>query len=88
MAKYAQYDDVVNRYPRATKKGGKEEMVAFINVAENEIEGMFAGRYTLPFSSNNVTVKDLVVGSGLVFDDRGNHSLKGVPDEWQIFSVL
>jgi class 3 adenylate cyclase len=31
------------------------------------------------------TVKDLVVGSGIAFDDRGTHSLKGVPDEWQLF---
>ena len=33
------------------------------------------------------TVKDLVVGSGLVFTDRGTHALKGVPDEWQLFAV-
>jgi hypothetical protein len=33
------------------------------------------------------TVKDLVVGSGLVFDDRGRHALKGVPDEWRLFAV-
>jgi hypothetical protein len=33
------------------------------------------------------TVKDLVVGSGLEFVDRGEHSLKGVPDKWQVFAV-
>jgi class 3 adenylate cyclase len=33
------------------------------------------------------TVKDLVVGSGIAFDDRGTHSLKGVPDEWQLFAA-
>jgi hypothetical protein len=33
------------------------------------------------------TVKDLVVGSGLEFQDRGAHVLKGVPDEWRIFKV-
>jgi class 3 adenylate cyclase len=33
------------------------------------------------------TVRDLVVGSGIVFDDRGRHNLKGVPDEWQILAV-
>lgn len=32
------------------------------------------------------TVKDLVVGSGLTFVDRGSHCLKGVPDEWQLFA--
>jgi class 3 adenylate cyclase len=33
------------------------------------------------------TVKDLVAGSGLVFEDRGSHTLKGVPDDWQLFAV-
>jgi class 3 adenylate cyclase len=31
------------------------------------------------------TVKDLVVGSGLVFEDRGEHELKGVPDRWRLY---
>jgi hypothetical protein len=31
--------------------------------------------------------EDLVVGSGLAFEDRGTHELKGVPEEWRIFSV-
>ncbi len=33
------------------------------------------------------TVKDLVAGSGLAFQDRGLHALKGVPDEWHLYSV-
>jgi class 3 adenylate cyclase len=33
------------------------------------------------------TVKDLVVGSGLDFDDRGTHELKGVPGEWRLYAV-
>ena len=33
------------------------------------------------------TVKDLVVGSGLVFEDRGEHELKGVPDRWHLYRV-
>ena len=33
------------------------------------------------------TVKDLVAGSGLEFEDRGSHRLKGVPDDWQLFAV-
>jgi class 3 adenylate cyclase len=33
------------------------------------------------------TVVDLVTGSGLRFEDRGPHSLKGVPDEWQLYAV-
>ena len=34
------------------------------------------------------TVKDLVVGSGLQFEDRGTHTLKGIPDEWRLFAVV
>ena len=33
------------------------------------------------------TVKDLVVGSGIDFADRGEHELKGVPGEWRLFAV-
>jgi class 3 adenylate cyclase/alpha-beta hydrolase superfamily lysophospholipase len=33
------------------------------------------------------TVKDLVTGSGITFNDRGEHSLKGVPDSWRLFEV-
>jgi class 3 adenylate cyclase len=33
------------------------------------------------------TVRDLAVGSGIVFDDRGRHNLKGIPDEWQVLAV-
>jgi class 3 adenylate cyclase len=33
------------------------------------------------------TVRDLVVGSGLSFADRGTHELKGVPGEWQLFAL-
>jgi class 3 adenylate cyclase len=34
------------------------------------------------------TVKDLVIGSGIEFDDRGTHDLKGIPDQWQILAVV
>jgi class 3 adenylate cyclase len=33
------------------------------------------------------TVKELVVGSGIEFEDRGTHTLKGAPDEWRLFAV-
>jgi class 3 adenylate cyclase len=33
------------------------------------------------------TVKDLVAGSGLHFEDRGEHDLKGVPGPWRLWSV-
>ena len=34
------------------------------------------------------TVNDLVLGSGIDFDDRGAHRLKGVPGDWQLFEVV
>jgi class 3 adenylate cyclase len=33
------------------------------------------------------TVKDLVAGSGIDFDDRGAHELKGVPGDWRLYAV-
>jgi class 3 adenylate cyclase len=33
------------------------------------------------------TVKDLVVGSGLEFADRGEHELKGVPGSWRLYEA-
>jgi len=34
------------------------------------------------------TVKDLVAGSGLEFEDRGVHELKGVPGEWRLYAAV
>jgi class 3 adenylate cyclase len=34
------------------------------------------------------TVRDLVAGSGLAFEERGTHKLKGVPDEWRLFRAI
>jgi class 3 adenylate cyclase len=33
------------------------------------------------------TVRDLVAGSGIAFDDRGERALKGVPGEWRVYAV-
>ena len=33
------------------------------------------------------TVRDLVAGSGITFEDRGLHVLEGVPGDWRIFAV-
>ncbi len=34
------------------------------------------------------TVRDLVAGSGIRFEDRGVHDLKGIPGNWQLFAVV
>src|SRR5204863_4770783 len=33
------------------------------------------------------TVKELAAGSGIAFEDRGLHALKGTPDEWRLFAA-
>jgi class 3 adenylate cyclase len=33
------------------------------------------------------TVRDIVAGSGIAFEDRGEHELKGVPTSWRLYSV-
>jgi class 3 adenylate cyclase len=43
-----------------------------------------AGPNDVPVSS---TLRDLVIGSGLEFEERGAHELKGVPGEWRLFAV-
>jgi len=46
--------------------------------------GALAGPNDVLVSS---TLRDLVIGSGLEFEDRGAHELKGVPGEWRLFAV-
>jgi class 3 adenylate cyclase len=47
--------------------------------------GALAGSSEVLASS---TVKDLAAGSGLAFEDRGEHELKGVPDRWRLYRVV
>ena len=48
-------------------------------------------RVSAPAGPNDVlvasTLRDLVIGSGLQFEDHGAHKLKGVPGEWRLFEV-
>ncbi|MEI8190467.1 MAG: adenylate/guanylate cyclase domain-containing protein, partial [candidate division NC10 bacterium] len=46
--------------------------------------GALAGPSEVIVSS---TVKDLVAGSGLVFEDRGEHQLKGIPGDWRLYAL-
>ena len=59
--------------------------VAGIGVAIGARVGALAGASEVLVSS---TVKDLVVGSGLLFEDAGEHELKGVPDRWRLYRVV
>jgi class 3 adenylate cyclase len=46
--------------------------------------GALAGPGEVVVSS---TLKDLVAGSGIQFQERGEHELKGVPGPWKLFAV-
>jgi class 3 adenylate cyclase len=50
-----------------------------------------SGRVSALAGPNDVlvssTLRDLVIGSGLEFEDRGTHLLKDVPGEWHLFAV-
>jgi class 3 adenylate cyclase len=75
------------------------EVRAGLHTGECEIRGDDIGgiavhigaRVSALASANEVlvssTLRDLVIGSGLEFDDRGTHQLKGVPGEWHLFAV-
>ena len=58
--------------------------VAGLGVAIGARVGAKAGASEVLVSQ---TVKDLVAGSGLAFEDAGEHELKGVPDRWHLYRV-
>jgi class 3 adenylate cyclase len=81
-------------------KGLGLEVRAGLHTGEVEIRGAeiagiavhIAARVTSAAGGGEVlvsrTVRDLVAGSGIAFEDRGEHSLKGVAEPWQLYSVL
>jgi class 3 adenylate cyclase len=65
-----------------------------LEVMDGDVGGMavhIASRVMSAAAPNEVlvsgTVKDLVVGSGIDFEDRGERELRGVPGEWRLFAV-
>ena len=62
----------------------REDDVAGMAVNIGARIGALAGPGEVLVSS---TVKDLVVGSGIEFEPRGAHELKGVPGEWNVFAA-
>jgi class 3 adenylate cyclase len=53
-----------------------------VHIAARVVGGAGAGEVLV-----SSTVRDLVVGSGIEFEDRGRHALKGAPGEWQLYAV-
>jgi class 3 adenylate cyclase len=65
-----------------------------LEVMDGDLSGLavhIASRVMSAAGPNEVlvsgTVKDLVVGSGIEFEDRGEHELRGVPGEWRLYAV-
>lgn len=66
-----------------------------VQLADGDIEGIavhIASRVLAAAPNDGVlvsrTVKDLVAGSGIVFEDAGSHTLKGVPEEWELYRAV
>jgi class 3 adenylate cyclase len=66
-----------------------------ITRSESNVAGLgvhVAARVASMAGANEVwtssTVKDLTAGSGLAFEDAGEHELKGVPDRWHLYRVV
>jgi class 3 adenylate cyclase len=53
-----------------------------VHLAARIVDSVRAGEVVI-----SRTVKDLVAGSGIAFDDAGEHSLKGIEEKWQLFKV-
>jgi class 3 adenylate cyclase len=70
-----------------------------VHIGEVELMGDEVGGITVHIAARVVAeagsgevlvssmVRDLATGSGIEFEDRGVHALKGVPGEWRLFAV-
>jgi len=61
MGRYITYSDIVNRHELVGDQGAGEVDSSYIRYAEFEIESSLASKFPIPFSTNNVTVKDLCI---------------------------
>lgn len=62
MSRYIEYADVVGRYPKSTDVGSAAHIEStYIRYSESWVDGALAPKFTAPFSSNNLTVKDLCI---------------------------
>jgi class 3 adenylate cyclase len=90
------------RCARATSEALRElgiEIRVGVHTGEREVVGEKIGGIAIHIGARVVgranvngiivssTVKDLVAGSGIHFEDRGVHVLRGVPGEWRLFAV-
>ena len=71
MGRYIDWSDVTKRYRGIGKDLDSTEVgSAYIPYAEAEVDGRLASKYTVPFSNNNLTAKDLAID--IVYLKAGN----------------
>jgi len=62
MGRYIDWEDVIDRYPELNTLGGADQLSsAYIVYSEAFVDGVLANHYTLPFSNNNMIVRDLSI---------------------------
>ena len=62
MGRYIDWDDVVDRYPELNTLGGADELSSsYIVYSEAFVDGVLANHYTIPFSNNNMIIRDLSI---------------------------
>jgi hypothetical protein len=61
--RYINWEDVVGRYSEAERFNGGSAIVNsfYVPYGETMVEGALAGYFTIPFSNNNLTIKDLAI---------------------------
>ena len=62
MGRYIEWDDVIDRYPELNTLGGADQLSSsYIVYSEAFVDGVLANNYTIPFSNNNMIIRDLSI---------------------------
>lgn len=61
MGRYINYNEVVDRYASVAEFGTEEISSSYIAFAEYELDARLSKKFSVPFSSNNMTIKDLAI---------------------------
>jgi hypothetical protein len=62
MGRYIDWEDVIDRYPELNTLGGSDQLSsAYIVYSEAFVDGVLANHYTIPFSNNNMIIRDLSI---------------------------
>lgn len=62
MGRYIEWSDVIDRYPELNTLGGADQLSsAYIVYSEAFVDGILGNNYTVPFSNNNMIIKDLTI---------------------------